>query len=84
MKNPICAILWLDAAYTFESQTPKELPQPRLTTGFIIEANDQFIFIATNVSYNEKEKTLCPVDGFVIPKKTIINFKAIGNYDSKN
>jgi hypothetical protein len=80
-KNPICSILWQDAAYSFENKLPKELPRPRLTTGFIIEANDDYTFIATNVGYNKETGELSPVDGFVIPEKAIIEFKKIGNYN---
>ncbi|MEK9177932.1 MAG: hypothetical protein AAB777_02305 [Patescibacteria group bacterium] len=80
-KNPVCTILWRDAAYTFEPEIPKELPKPRLTTGFIIKTNDEYTFIATNVSYDKKTGEMSPVDGFVIPEKAIIEFKKIGNYN---
>lgn len=80
-KNPVCTILWRDAAFTYEEDIPPTLPQPRLTTGFIIETNDEFTFIATNVSYNQETGILEPKDGFIIPEKAIIEFKKIGNYD---
>lgn len=79
-KNPICSILWRDAAYTFETETPKELPLPRLTTGFIVEANTECTLIATNVAYDKESGKIYPVDGFIIPEKAIIDFKKIGNY----
>jgi hypothetical protein len=82
MKHiPICTILWQDAAYSDETTLPKELPSPQLTAGFIIEANDEFVFIATNVDYYAETREVSPVDGFIIPKKTIIEFKKIGNYN---
>lgn len=80
-KNPLYAILWRDAAYTYELVVPKEFPLPRLTTGFVIEINDKYTFIATNVSYDGKTGKMYPVDGFIIPKKTIIETRKIGNYN---
>ncbi len=79
-KNPVCTLLWRDAAYTFETELPQEFPKPRLTAGFIIETNDSHTFIATNVSYDELGEII-PVDGFVIPEKSIVEFKKIGNYN---
>lgn len=79
-KNSICAILWRDAAYTFETKVPSDLPQPRLTTGFVIETDNDYTFIAMNVSYNEETGELFPIDGIVIPKKTIMKFKKIDDY----
>ncbi len=70
-KNPVCAIAWLDATYTFEKKFPKGLTHPQVTTGFIIEANDDYTNIATNVSYNFKTGKLWPVDGIILPKKTV-------------
>ena len=77
-KNPVCAILWQDAAYAYSKEFPKELPSLRLTTGFIIHENDEFINTAVNVEYNQKTGVLHPIDGFMIPKKVIIEFKKIG------
>lgn len=79
-KNPICSILWQDASYTFESKASKSIPLPQLTTGFILETNPTFTFIATNVYYNKENGTISPIDGLVIPEKAIIKFKKIGNY----
>lgn len=81
--NPICTILWKDAAYTYEQIMPKKFPQPQLTTGFIVETNDEFTFIATNVSYNQETREISAVDGLIIPRKAIIEFKKIGNYNDK-
>lgn len=83
-KNPICTILWRDAAYSFESSVPNEFPQPRLTSGFIVETNDKYTFIATNVSYDNETGNFSPVDGFIIPEKSIIEFKKIGNYNEQS
>lgn len=80
-KNPTYAILWRDAAYTFESVIPTVLPNPRLTMGFIIEKNNQYTFISTNVSYSKETGEMLPVDGFIIPEKAIIECKLIGNYN---
>lgn len=79
--NPVCTILWRDAAYTFEKEIPKEIPLPRLTAGWLLKTNKEFTFIATNVGYNEKDHTLEAVDGFVIPEKVILEFRKIGNYN---
>lgn len=78
--NPVCTILWQDAAYTFDKELPEALPAPRLTTGFIIETNDEYTLIATNVAYNNETGEITPVDGFVILEKAILEFKKIGNY----
>lgn len=80
-KNPVCTILWQDAAHTFEPEMPKEIPQPKLTAGFILRTNNQYTFIATNVAYDKNTNTLSAVDGFIIPEKVILEFKKIGNYN---
>jgi len=80
-KNPVCTILWRDASYSFFTEAPLDLPLPQLTTGFIIQTNDEFTFIATNVEYNKNTRILHPIDGFIIPEKAIIEFKKIGNYN---
>jgi hypothetical protein len=80
-KNPIYVILWRDAAYTFESEVPKELPRPRLTVGFIIKTNNEYTFIATNVSYEKETGNISPIDGFIIPKEAIIESKKINDYE---
>lgn len=81
MKNPICSILWQDAAYSFEEYNPKNLPSPTMTVGFIVEANDKsnYTKIATSVHY--KNKKIVPVDGMLIPVGSEINFKRIGYYE---
>lgn len=82
-KNPVCAILWRDAAYTFEPEMPDALPLPQLTAGFIIQTNDKYTFIATNVAYDKKTHTLSAVDGFIIPEKAILEFKRMGDYNEQ-
>ena len=77
-KNPVCTILWQDAAYSYLKEFSKELPLPQLTTGFIISENDEFINIATNVKYNQKTGEIYPIDGFLIPKGVEIKFRKIG------
>lgn len=76
-KNPICAIWWRDAAYSYEKELPKEAPPVQVTTGFVVVATDEFTNISFNANYNLKENTLWPVDGFVIPERAIIKFKKI-------
>ncbi|MBI4993549.1 hypothetical protein HZC33_01135 [Candidatus Wolfebacteria bacterium] len=82
-KNPACVILWQDAAYSYEKEFPKEFPLPQLTAGFIISANDEddFINIAMNVEYDEKTGKLYPLDGFLIPKKSKIEFRNMGFFN---
>lgn len=82
-KNPICTILWQDAAYTFEEKMPIEPPLPQLTAGFIIKSDDEKTFIATNVKYDSKSRSLKPIDGLIIPEKSIIKFQAHDFYDAK-
>jgi len=82
-KNPVCAILWRDAAYSFENKLPEELPLPQLALGFIIETNETFTHIATNVAYDTSTHTLQPKDGMLIPEKAIINFRKIGDYNEQ-
>lgn len=79
-KNPICAILWQDAAYTFRKKFPLKMPSPRLTVGFVVSTNKYFTHIATNIGYDVAKETICPIDGFLIPEKTIIKFKKIGYF----
>lgn len=83
LKNPVCAILWRDAAYSFEEKLPGELPLPQLTLGFIIETNDEFTHIATNVAYDTKTHSMKARDGILIPEKAIINFRKIGDYNEQ-
>ncbi len=75
------AILWQDAAHTDQDELPEALPEPQLTCGFIIESTDTYINIATNVNYNKEASILEPVDGFVIPKDSIISVRKIRNYE---
>ena len=74
---PLLTILWNDAAYSFETEMPKTFPNPRLTVGFLISENEEQIFIATNVNYDAKTEIITPIDGFVIPKGTIIEKREI-------
>lgn len=76
-KNPICAITWRDAAYSYEKILPQKMPPIKVACGFVVRATDQWINMATNVNYNPKTKKLWPVDGFVIPRKAIINFRKL-------
>ncbi|GEM_PF-3134636 len=82
-KNPICAILWMDATYVTTKELPKEPPLPQLTTGFIISANEEFTNIAMNVKYDSATGRLWPLDGFIIPKKAKIKFFKLANLDGK-
>ena len=81
--NPICAILWRDAAFTDDSAHLNVPPTPRLTCGFIIETNDEFTNIACSVSYNKETGEIIPADGFIIPDKAIIDFRKIDFYDKQ-
>jgi hypothetical protein len=78
-KNPICTILWRDASYTFEPAVPKNLPAPTLTGGFIVFTDDQFTNICCSAEYDEKSGKITPKDGFLIPEKTILDFKKVGD-----
>ena len=79
LKNPpVCALWWKDAAYSYGEKLTSALPPTQLTAGFVMAATDEYVNIATNVDYDEKDKTIWPIDGFVIPKKAIVEFKRIG------
>lgn len=81
-NNPVCAVMWLDAMYSFDKEYKKDRLHPQLTTGFVMEANDEFLNLATNVNCDPKTGELWPVDGFVIPKKAILKFVRLKNiYD---
>jgi len=82
-KNLIKAVLWNDAAYSNLDKLPDFVPPPRLTVGLIIEDNKEFINIAMNVYYYSDDNTIDQIDGFLIPKNTIISIKEIGDYGSK-
>lgn len=77
-KNPVCVIFWRDAVNTERKVLPKEKPPLQATTGFIIKATNEYINIATNVRFDSTTKKMWPIDGFVIPKKTVVKFKKIG------
>jgi uncharacterized protein len=81
MKNPICSILWRDAAYSYEEYNPDNLPKPILTTGFIIENNTEkgFTKIASSSGYDAKEGKVFPKDGFLIPNGMEIEFKKLAD-----
>ena len=78
-KNPVCIIWWRDAARCFDKTLPSKPPLLQVTAGFIIVTNRKKLNIATNVNYNSKTGKLWPVDGFVIPKGTIVKFKKLEN-----
>ena len=79
----VSAVFWQDAAYSFQDKLPKEFPPIEITTGIITAKNKSFINIATNLNYfaNKKIKTK---DGFLIPMKTIVKIKKIGQFDVQN
>lgn len=76
-KNPVCVVWWRDAFRCFDKKFPQKFPPLQVTTGFIISADSKKINIATNVNYNPETGELWPVDGFVIPKNTIVKFKKL-------
>ncbi len=79
--NPVCTILWQDAAYTDDLGTLDVIPSPTLTCGFIIETNDEYTNIASSVSYDNKTKKIVALDGFIIPEKAILEFRKIDFYE---
>jgi len=81
-KNPICAIVWHDAAYSYSKKLPKKVPGSQLTTGFIISVNKKFINIATNVAYDESTKKISAVDGFIIPITARKEFRKIAYFNA--
>lgn len=81
-KDIVCAVAWLDASYVFSKKLPKHPPQPQITVGFLVEDMDSYLNIATNIRFDPKTKISWPIDGFIIPKKTILEFKKL--VDMKN
>jgi len=77
-KQQVKTILWKDAAYSFEEVLPSHVPNPRLTTGIILSENENSVFIATNTDYDLHTGHISPVDGFVIPRGTILEIKDVG------
>jgi hypothetical protein len=77
-NNPVCAVWWYDAAYSFEKELPEEMPKLQLTVGFVIETNNEFLNIATDVRYKEETSEIIPERGQLIPEKAIVEFKKIG------
>lgn len=79
ISKKVYAVYWQDAAYSFQKSLPKKNPNLEITTGLVISQNKKLINIATNVNYNPKEGTFIAKDGFLIPRKTILKIKKIGN-----
>lgn len=77
-RNPVCVIYWRDAAYSYQKNLPSKNPPLQVTSGFVVVSTNTFTNIAVNVNYNQKDDTLWPVDGFIIPEKAIVKFKKIG------
>jgi hypothetical protein len=67
--------MWHDAAYCFDKKLPEYSPAVQITDGFIVKETDKYINIAVNVKYSSEEEGYWPIDGFVIPKKTITKIK---------
>ncbi|HOX91172.1 MAG TPA: hypothetical protein PLG45_00310 [Candidatus Paceibacterota bacterium] len=82
-KNPCVCISWHDASYSDSKNATKKVPPVRLTCGFVIEENKNFVNLAVNCYYTDKNKKLEPIDGFLIPTNTIVSFKKIGFYNEK-
>ncbi|MFH1193151.1 MAG: hypothetical protein V1656_02435 [Candidatus Jorgensenbacteria bacterium] len=83
IKNPVCAILWMDATRATTKELPKEPPLPQLTVGFIISTNEEFTNIAMNVKYDPRTRHLWPIDGLIIPRKAKIKFIKLAYLNGK-
>jgi hypothetical protein len=70
-----CFVMWRDASYCFDEELPDYSPSVQITDGFIVKETDKYINVAVNVKYSPEEKGYWPIDGFVIPKKTILKIK---------
>ena len=75
-ENKIVMITWKDAAYTFEGEFPDHLPEIQTAVGFVIEDTPEFIKIANN-AYIEPSGKVLPIDGFLIPKKTVLKVQEL-------
>ncbi len=78
-KNPICIIWWNDATFSKQVEIPDTFPLIHITTGFIIESNDKFTHIASNVSFDAKTGKIIPIDGIFIPEGMILAFQKAKN-----
>lgn len=76
-KNPICAVWWVDAAYSFQDTIPAVLPPINIATGFIIEETAEYLNIASNIEYNKEDATITPMEGVLIPCKAILRFERL-------
>jgi len=79
-RRNIYAIIWKDAAYSSDERLHRAIPQNQNTVGFLIEKTKDYLIIACNVcTTNEISSTLKPIDGFMIPTKTVVKILKIGS-----
>ena len=75
-NDKVYRVIWQDASYSFDKKMPS-LPHLQETFGIIVDKNDEFINIATNLRLDRISNKLEPSDGFLIPKKVIIKYEEI-------
>ena len=77
--------MWYDAKYIYDLEIPKETPLSQITIGFIASSHEDYVNVVMNVDYIPRTKIVAVedgmVDGILIPKKTIIEFKKIGDFE---
>lgn len=71
-KAELCLVVWRDASYSFSEKLPEYSPPIQVTNGFLLKETEDYINLATNMDFDSKTGDRWPVDGFVIPKKTIL------------
>jgi hypothetical protein len=81
MSQRIVAIEWFDAGYTDKESSLDVFPPLQHTFGALIEETDEYVNVAVNM-YGENNISE-PIDGFLIPKSTIVRMFDIGVYSNK-
>lgn len=69
-KYPLYLVKWQDAAFSYRRRLPRILPPPSFTVGFLTNKNKSFIKLVVN--FKNIKGRFKPIDGFLIPRKTII------------
>jgi|GEM_PF-1060465 len=78
MSQRIIVVEWFDAGYTDKESSVDVFPPAQHTVGVLVEETDEYVHVAVNM-YCENE-IVEPIDGFFIPKATIVRMSDIGPY----
>jgi hypothetical protein len=81
MEYRIVAIEWFDAGYTDKDSSVDVFPPTQHTFGVLMGETDEYVHVTVNM-YCENDARE-PIDGFFIPKSTIIRMSDIGLYTNR-